>query len=236
MKSCMKTTLALSIVIMAIVLLLPSSASCQADYDDVVYLKDGSIIRGVIIEQIPGESIKLKTKDGNIFVFKTEEIEKFTKEAPLETPVASSNSFTGEKIGSKKEPGVAFLLSFVLTGGGQFYNGESSKGIKMLGGAAVGIALYFGFRAKEVWVYDYYNVNYGYWEDDDGTPVLANAGLGLAIAASVYSMVDAIQSANRLNQENGWAKVDDKPKLQLALVDMSPGKAVAPGLRLSLSF
>ena len=29
-----------------------------ADYQDVVYLKNGSIIRGIIIEQVPLQSIK----------------------------------------------------------------------------------------------------------------------------------------------------------------------------------
>lgn len=47
---------------------------------DIVYLKNGSIIRGIIIEQIPNVSIKLKNKDGSIFVFKTDEILKLTRE------------------------------------------------------------------------------------------------------------------------------------------------------------
>lgn len=57
--------------------------SCVAyaqQYEDVVYLKSGSIIHGTIIEQKPNESIKIKTKDGNVFVYKMEEIEKMTKE------------------------------------------------------------------------------------------------------------------------------------------------------------
>lgn len=37
-------------------------------YVDVVYLKNGSIIRGMIIEQIPNVSLKIQTKDGSIFV------------------------------------------------------------------------------------------------------------------------------------------------------------------------
>ena len=47
---------------------------------DVVYLKIGSIIRGIIIEQIPNESIKIQTFDKNVFVYKMDEILKFTKE------------------------------------------------------------------------------------------------------------------------------------------------------------
>lgn len=46
----------------------------------MVYLKNGSVIRGVIIEQIPNVSIKIETADRNIFVYKMEEIEKITKE------------------------------------------------------------------------------------------------------------------------------------------------------------
>ena len=47
---------------------------------DVVYLKNGSVIKGTIIEQFPNVQIKIQTKDGSIFVYKFEEIEKMTKE------------------------------------------------------------------------------------------------------------------------------------------------------------
>ncbi|MFY0644981.1 MAG: hypothetical protein JXR19_10985 [Bacteroidia bacterium] len=52
----------------------------KPEYQDVVYLKNGSIIRGMIIEQIPNVSIKIQTADANVFVFKMDEIEKITKE------------------------------------------------------------------------------------------------------------------------------------------------------------
>lgn len=47
---------------------------------DVVYLKNGSIIRGIITEVHPNVQIKIKTQDGSIFVFQMDEIEKMTKE------------------------------------------------------------------------------------------------------------------------------------------------------------
>lgn len=53
----------------------------QSHYQDVVYLKNGSIIRGVIIEQIINQSIKIETADRSVFVYQMEEIEKITKEA-----------------------------------------------------------------------------------------------------------------------------------------------------------
>lgn len=60
----------------------------QNNLTDVVYLKNGSILRGIIIEQIPNESIKLQTADNNILVYKTDEIERITKE-----PVSNRNNF-----------------------------------------------------------------------------------------------------------------------------------------------
>ena len=54
------------------------------DMQDVVYLKNGSIIHGTIIEQVPGVSIKIKTADGNTYVYKMEEISKTTKEEVTE--------------------------------------------------------------------------------------------------------------------------------------------------------
>ena len=48
--------------------------------EDVVYLKNGSVVRGVILEQIPGKSLKIQTAGGSLFVYQMAEIEKMTKE------------------------------------------------------------------------------------------------------------------------------------------------------------
>ena len=52
----------------------------NSDFVDVLYLKDGSVLRGMIVEQTPGVSIKIQTKDGNVFVYKMDEVDKMTKE------------------------------------------------------------------------------------------------------------------------------------------------------------
>lgn len=52
----------------------------QNNYQDVVYLKNGSIIRGVIVEQTPNKSIKIQTAENNVFVYEMDEIEKMAKE------------------------------------------------------------------------------------------------------------------------------------------------------------
>jgi len=63
-----------------IFILLSTIAFSQEDYQDVVYLKNGSIIHGMIIEQVPNVSIKIQTNDRNVFFYKIEEVEKITKE------------------------------------------------------------------------------------------------------------------------------------------------------------
>lgn len=51
---------------------------------ETVYLKNGGLVKGEIIEQVPGQSLKVRTKDGNIFVYQMDEVERITKE---ESPV-----------------------------------------------------------------------------------------------------------------------------------------------------
>jgi len=64
-------------------LFLPITLQAQTNYEDVVYLKNGSIIHGIIIEQVPNQSVKIQTRDGNVFFYKIDEIEKMTKEEHL---------------------------------------------------------------------------------------------------------------------------------------------------------
>jgi len=52
----------------------------QGQYQDVIYLKNGSVVKGMITEFAPTKSYTIKTADGSIFVFKVEEIEKIAKE------------------------------------------------------------------------------------------------------------------------------------------------------------
>src|SRR5690625_2200214 len=63
-----------------IVMLSASTVFAQSQYEDVVYLKNGSIIRGVITEQIPNESIKIEISNGSIFVYRMDEIERIVRE------------------------------------------------------------------------------------------------------------------------------------------------------------
>ena len=64
----------------------------QNNYEDVVYLKNGNIIRGTITEQVINKSLKIETADKNIFIYQIDEIEKITKEHPkYKSPELKSN-------------------------------------------------------------------------------------------------------------------------------------------------
>ncbi len=76
--------------------LITTVSFAQKNYEDVVYLKNGSVIRGVIIEQVPGKSIKIETANRNIFVYQLDEIEKIAKE---EISKKQKVKYTGERRG-----------------------------------------------------------------------------------------------------------------------------------------
>ena len=73
-------------LIVAGMMTLLSTVSAQA-LKDVVYLKNGSVIRGTIVEQVPNESLKITTKDGSVFICQMGDVERITKEAPVKKPI-----------------------------------------------------------------------------------------------------------------------------------------------------
>ena len=80
--------------ILLISLVLTGSIAAQKAFEDVIYLKNGGIIRGAIKTILPDSSIKIETIGRNIFVFKAAEIDKLIKEEVM--PV---NSFLSKKKG-----------------------------------------------------------------------------------------------------------------------------------------
>jgi len=177
-------------IIMSVVITLICVYAQEQILQDVVYLKNGSVLKGQIIEQIPGEIIKLQTKDGNLFVFQVDEVEKIKREK-VEVK---------EEYKIIKKPEQAFFLS-LFPGGGQHYNGHHLKGLLCeVVSAGSWIVFFTIVRTRKT---------YSYWVDStlyygsymENTP-WRWIGLGGAIAASVYSLVDAPISAHRINKES----------------------------------
>lgn len=61
------------------VLLFCSSLMAQRNVE-TIYLTNGSVIKGEIVEQIPNQSIKIRLKDGSIFVYQMSDVQRIAKE------------------------------------------------------------------------------------------------------------------------------------------------------------
>lgn len=72
------------------------AVSAQGNIIETVYLKNGSIVKGMIVEIVPNVSCTVKTADGSIFVCNMADIVKITREIPAETSSAASGG-TGLK-------------------------------------------------------------------------------------------------------------------------------------------
>lgn len=68
------------IPLLSLALLFSVRASAQSNMEDVIYMKDGGILRGEIIECTNGASLKIKTAGRNVFVIAMDEVKEIRKE------------------------------------------------------------------------------------------------------------------------------------------------------------
>lgn len=59
--------------------------AAENEYEDVIHLKDGSVIRGTIVEEVPGETYKIELYGGSALVLDADGVERITRE-PVESP------------------------------------------------------------------------------------------------------------------------------------------------------
>jgi hypothetical protein len=74
------TKLGRYITLAALIFVCWMSAAAQTTFRDALYLKNGSIIKGTIIEFVPDSTVKIRTADSSVFVYPSIEILKITKE------------------------------------------------------------------------------------------------------------------------------------------------------------
>ncbi|PCJ89501.1 MAG: hypothetical protein COA57_01860 [Flavobacteriales bacterium] len=98
---------------------------------DVVYLKNGSIIKGKIIEMELDGNIKIETMGGSIFVYKMEEVKKIAKESvemqPPQTNIAKEEPPAVEPEPYFPEPWEPMKNGFfIYIGNGFILSGEGA--------------------------------------------------------------------------------------------------------------
>lgn len=173
------------LVTITMVFVVATTKASAGQMEDVVYLENGGIVRGTILEQIPDKSLKIKRRDGKEFKYRTRDIVRITRE-----PVLGSLTFS-----QKKNPMVALGLSFPIVGSGQFYNGEYTKGVAQMGAALVGLGLVLGAGGDD-------SDNFGRNRDTDNGDWKKIPGYMLFFGGAIWSLIDAPMSANRINRQN----------------------------------
>ena len=192
--------------------------------EEVIYLKNGSVVRGIIVEQIPNETLRIRTKGGSEFVFKMSEVLKITKELPVVEPPGPGRLPPSSYI-KQKDPTMAAILSFLLTGTGQFYVEEYNKAYVHWLIYAVSI----GFIVKAV-EDNYINIYNNSYDPDDDDGYAAIGGL-LWLTNWVVSVVTAPGQARAFNErQQAVSLLEDR----LLLESYTGGNA--QGALLSLRF
>ena len=168
------------------------SAFAQQPKEDIVHLKNGSVIRGAITELIPEKlQLKIKTRDGNLFVYRMEEIAKV------------SIGQKGLIRYVKKDPWIAFGLSAIFPGGGQVYNDHRGKAAVLstvtIIGAVIAI-INVTNNYEDISDYEEIYDDLADFSLDDGVLVFGSL---LCLGGYLYSVIDAPKSAIKINQQ-GW--------------------------------
>lgn len=183
--------------------------NCNLCFADQIETKDGSIVKGKIIEHSIGKGYKIRTSDGNIFYFEESNIltikygpNEGEQEAPAQIEPAQAKS---EPVYTyRKSPGLAWFFSFLYPGAGNFYARDKVGGSLFISFATVGlIGLISGFSEYDDRGCDYYD-EYGYayeQQNCEDFETLGVLGTVLFIGMSVGSQITAPIQANRRNYE-----------------------------------
>ena len=197
------------IFVLIAILFAGLSMYAQNNTQDVVYLKNGRILKGVIIEQVPGVSLKIQTADGSVFVYPIEEVEKMAKETPtVQSQQQTNSNFSTKnpikpkyKVSSRKSPFAAGLLSFFIPGAGQLYATDFQTGWGYVAWALLG---YPALVSTTYLLFDY-----------DTATIMTLIFSIAQFAFNIEGIVDAVSLAKKVNLENGYLsmKINDKVSL-----------------------
>jgi hypothetical protein len=175
----MKARIILAVILSCLPLLLVQAQ----ERIDVVYLKNGDILKGTIIENTPKKRVRIELQGGSVFTVKYSDILKLTKESATPEKVNPEKT-APEKVAlpqgptaqpkeviktpgqldtpqmlafekGKKSKGAAVALSILVTSTGHAYVGNWGRGLIFSAGRIGGavLALTAGFETK----YGYYS-------------------------------------------------------------------------------
>lgn len=211
----------LAIVVFLLVLASPILAEADnTQMIDVVYLNNGGIIKGTIVEIVPDEIVKIQTFDGGIVTYDMAQIKKMAKE-----PMRFS------RVVSRKEPLLGFVASMLIPGLGQVYGGDTSKGIKFFA-AETATSILMTITASKISETIYYSTEpsgpfpptyrepyyrraapaeySGYFVEETNKKMLAlTISLAVVLAGThVYDLIDSYKTVKKWNEAHGFAALN----------------------------
>jgi sRNA-binding regulator protein Hfq len=163
-------------------------------YEEIVYLTNGSIIRGDVIEQTK-DIIKIEIAGGSILVYKMSEVEKIVKEEKVLKFKKAERDYQIKELGYYNSitfgflPGREQFGNFAFGGSLHYTFGYQYKRIL---GAGIGIG-------ADAYIYDniqnifpVYLEGRGYFSEKPFSPYYCvNAGYGFATVSNSWNIVDA---------------------------------------------
>ncbi len=173
---------------------VPSQVSAQLV--DVIYLKDGRVVRGKILEKSDG-LVSVQMEDGRVDHFFMDQVTRI-EEQSLSNQGQSRMGGEQSRMRGKKNVYGAMALSFFIIGSGQIYNGQALKGVGQFGLAVVGYT-YMRSGSGDDYYFDDYYLGKG-----DGNNAKFAIGLVLWGGTWIWSIVDAGMTASRINKENQY--------------------------------
>lgn len=209
---------------------------------DVIKLKNGDVVKGEIIKQVPGEFVKIRTLKGNTYGYMYSEIAEITEEIIPEGSMADTDKSgqhtkpvdtrsDAEKLKiytmKKKSPATAVILSALLSSTGHGYAGNWKRGLSYaLGRFSCGIfAAGAGIQKETKSSYRGTTVTYKF-------TTAYYVGMGGALFITILEMFDAAKTAEEYNRELYESLYPGKPFFGLRPAPTGDGFGVA----LSLNF
>ena len=164
--------------------------AAQAQVESAVYLKDGSVVHGVIIEEVAGQFVKIRLSDNRVLTYNAHQIVEVVRQPKPES------------VAPRKNPKLAgYLSGGCFPGIGQFYNGEYGKGAKHMAIASVGLSVgLIGALGEAVETLDDWGTK---TEDSTDAPeILMSVGGLIFFGAMIWSVMDASSTAEKINDQN----------------------------------
>jgi hypothetical protein len=118
----------ISFLLAACLLLVSSWAVAQAPANDILYLKDGSVIRGTLIESITGSHVRFKNLEGEVKQYPIAEVER--------TAISGKGNRSAVEL---KRIGYSHISSLgVLIGQSLYYGNSANPSFQTINGVRIG--------------------------------------------------------------------------------------------------